>query len=327
MSLYTQIIATGSYVPPTILTNDDISQRLDTDDAWIFSRTGIRERHVVDKETCSDLAAKASFQALERANLKPDQLDMIIVATLTPEKRLPATANFLQHKLQAKRAACFDVDVACAGFMYGLSIAHQYIQNREMKTILVVGAEVMSRILNWNDRSTCVLFGDGAGACIVGSSSKKERAVMATRLYSNGSLSHLLEIPGGGTACDWTPEMLERQDQLIKMDGKEVYKEAVRCMTEAAQEMLERHHLSIQDIDLFIPHQANLRIIEAVAKRLDFPLEKIFMNLDRYGNTSAASIPIALDEAIQSHRIERGQRILMISFGAGFAWASSLIEW
>lgn len=324
----TKILGTGSYLPKKILTNQEIAKIVDTSDDWIVSRTGIKERHIAQEgETCSELAYQASLKALEDAKLSPQDLDMIIVATLTPEKRLPATACLLQNKLKAKNAAVYDISAACSGFIFGMSIADQYIKTGELKNILVVGTEIMTKVLNWKDRSTCILFGDGAGAAILGHSDKEEKIVLSTHLFSNGSLYPLLEMPAGGTGMDWTPDIFERGEHLVKMKGKEVFREAVERMTDACGIALEKAKFSIKDIDLFIPHQANIRIIDAIARKLKCPQEKIFVNVDRYGNTSAASIPIALDEAIREGRIKKGYLILIATFGAGFAWGSALIRW
>ena len=305
-----KIVSTGSYVPQKILTNQDLSKRVETSDEWIVSRTGIRERRVIAKgQTCSDLAFEASKSALQKAGLSPEDLDMIILATLTPDKRLPASANFLQEKLGAKNAAVFDINVACSGFVYGMSIAMQYIRTGEMKHVLVVGAEVMTEILNWKDRGTCILFGDGAGAAILGpAEASDEHELLSTHLFSNGALWPLLNIPAGGTEMPWTAEVFERGDHLVQI-------------------ALRKANLKISDIDVFIPHQANLRIIDAISKRLDFPKEKIFVNVDKYGNTSAASIPLALDEAVRTSFIKKGNLILIVTFGAGFAWGSALVKW
>ena len=308
----TTILGTGSYLPSKVLTNHDLSKILDTSDEWIFSRTGIRQRRIIaDGQTCSDLAHEASLKALEDAALTPNDLDMIILATLTPDKRMPSVAFLLQNKLQAKKAAVYDIHVACSGFVYGMSIADQYIKTGAMNRILVVGVEVLSKVLNWKDRSTCILFGDGAGAAVLGPADGDEKIILSTHLFSNGSLSHLLEIP----------------DQWVKMDGRQVYREAIERMSEASCIALEKSHKTIDDIDLFIPHQANIRIMEAVAKRLKCPREKIFINVDKYGNTSAASIPIALDEAVKQGRLKKGDLLLIATFGAGFAWGSVLIQW
>ncbi len=328
----TTILGTGSYLPSKVLTNQDISKILDTNDEWIVSRTGIRERRIVaEGETCSDLAYHASLKALEDAELTPNDLDMMIVATLTPEKRLPSTACLLQDKLQAKKAAVYDIGVACSGFVYGMSIADQYIQTGTLNHILVVGSEVMSKVLNWKDRSTCILFGDGAGAALLGPAKTPaktgEKIILSTHLFSNGSLYRLLEMPAGGTAMEWTPDVFEQGYHLVKMDGKQVFREAIESMVDASKIALQKAHKTMEDVNLFIPHQANTRIIDAIAKRLKCPEEKIFVNVDKYGNTSGASIPIALDEAIKQGRLKKGDLLLIATFGAGFAWGSALIRW
>ena len=323
----TKILGTGSYLPPKVLTNHDISKFLDTNDDWIVSRTGIKERHIVEGETCSDLAYEASLRALKESQVHVDDLDMIILATLTSEKRVPGTSFLLQDKLKAKKAAVYDIDVACSGFVFGLSIADQYIRNENQKNILVVGTEVMSKVLDWRDRTTCILFGDGAGAAVLGPSQGDERTILSTHLFSNGSLFHLLEIPGGGTAMPWTAEGLIRGDHFVKMQGKEVYRVAVESMTQSSQLALQKGGFTIADVDVFIPHQANLRIMDGVAKRLQIPEKKVFMNVDRVGNTSGASIAIALDEAIHQKKIKQGDLVLLTTFGAGFAWGSALIRW
>lgn len=324
----TKILGTGSFVPKKVLTNEDVSKIVDTTDEWIVSRTGIRERRVVSQgETSSYLAHQAATAALKDAGVSADELDMIIVATMSWEKRLPPTSFLLQDKLKAKNAFVYDVAVACSGFLYGLSIADQYVRSGTVKKALVVGVEVMSRVVNWKDRTTCVLFGDAAGGVVVGPSDQKERTVMSTDLYSDGSLYYLLEIPGGGTAVDWTPEMIERGDHFVRMRGQEVFREAVESMISASQASLKKAGLSPSDIDLFIPHQANIRIIQAIARRLHYPMEKVFVNLDKYGNTSSASIPLALDEAVRGGRVKSGDKILLATFGAGFAWGSALIQW
>src|SRR3989338_7226817 len=312
----TTILGTGSYLPSRILTKQDLSQMLDTNDEWIVSRKGIRERRIVaEGQTCSDLAYEASLKALKDAAVGVDDLDMIILATLTPEKRLPSTACLLQDKLKAKKAAVYDIGVACSGFVYGMSIADQYIKTGAMNRILVVGTEVMSKVLNWKDRSTCILFGDGAGAAVLGPAKTEEKIILSTHLFSNGSLYKLLEMPAGGTAMEWTSEVFERGDHLVKMDGKQVFRQAIESIAEASKLALEKAHKTIDDVDLFIPHQANSRIIEAIAKRLKCPEEKIFVNVDKYGNTSAASIPIALDEAIKQGRLKKGDLLLIATFG------------
>jgi len=324
----TKILGTGSFLPKKIVTNDDLAKNLDTSDEWIVSRTGIRERRVVsDGETCSDLAYHASLQALKAAGKTAQDLDMIIVATLTPEQRVPATSCMLQEKLKATKACVYDINVSCSGFVYALSVADQYIKTGEKKTILVVGAEVMTSVIDPQDRSTTILFGDGAGAAVLVPTDKDEHVLLSTHLFSNGSLHGLLEVPKGGSNAPWTPELLERKEHLVKMKGKEVFKEAVKSMSEASEIALKKAGFTMDDVALFIPHQANMRIINAIARRLHCPEEKIFVNLDKYGNTSSASIPVALDEVVRQGLIKSGDLMLIATFGAGFAWGSALVRW
>ncbi len=327
----TKILATGSYLPKKVLTNHDISKMVDTTDEWIFTRTGIRERRIIaEGESCSDMAYQASVVALKEAGMDASRIDMIIFATMTADQRLPGAAFLLQHKLKSTHAAVFDIGVACSGFIFGISLADQFIKTGEKKCILVIGAEVMSQILDWSDRSTCVLFGDGAGVALLGRTRHRfdrHRHIISTHLFSNGSLYPLLEIPAGGTRFEWTAERLSRKEHFVHMRGKEVFRQAVESMTEASLHALRSAGLTIKDIDLFIPHQANGRIIQAIAKKLHCPEEKIFMDLHKYGNMSAASIPVALDEAIKSGRAKKGDLILLATFGAGFAWGSALIRW
>jgi len=246
---------------------------------------------------------------------------------MTPDQRLPSASFLLQDKLKAKKAAVYDIAVACSGYVFALSIADQYIKTGEMKKILVVGVEVMSEVIDWEDRSTCVLFGDGAGAVVLGAGQTEERSIVSTHLFSNGSLHYLLNIPGGGSAAKWTPESLKRKDHFVKMKGKEVFRVAVESMADACKTALHKAGLTLSDISLFIPHQANIRIIQAVARKLNCSSDKVFVNLDKYGNMSAASIAVALDEAVRQSRIKKGDLVLIATFGAGFAWGSALIRW
>ena len=326
----TKIVGTGSFVPKKVLTNADLSKFLDTTDEWIRTRTGIEERHILaEGETGLDMAYEASLRVLEASKRSALQLNMIIMATSSPNQRLPGNSFLLQDRLGAKHASVFDVSVACSGFLYGISIADQFIKTGHDRTILVVGQEAMSKVVDWTDRSTCVLFGDAAGAVILEPALPQDehQILLSTHLFANGSWAALLEAPGGGTAQAWTPESLKRGDHLVKMKGKEVFREAVDCMTQACLEALGKAKITVQDIDVFIPHQANDRIVKAIAKRLRCPDEKIFVNLNKYGNTSAASIPLALDEAVRSKKIKTGDLVLMATFGAGFAWGSALIRW
>ena len=321
-----RITGTGSYVPAKILTNADLETMVATSDQWITERTGIRARAVVGPgEACSDLAVKASRRALEAAKISAGDLDMILLATCTGDYPLPATACLVQHQLGATKAAACDVSAACCGFVYALSIADAYVKTG-MRHVLVVGSEVMSAITDWSDRNTCVLFGDGAGAAVV-SASEGTNGILSTHLRSDGALWDLIAVPGGGSRLPPCEKVLAEKLNCIKMKGNETFKVAVRTLEEIARETLAANHLSIDDLDLYVPHQANVRILKAVADRLELPLEKIMLNLDRYGNTSAASIPIALDEAVKQGRIKQGSIVMLGAFGAGLTWASALIKW
>ena len=321
------IIGTGSYLPERILTNADLEKMVETDDEWIVSRTGIRERRIAsDEESTSDLAAKAALAAMENAGISADEIDLILVATVTPDMFFPSTACFVQHKIGAKNAACFDVSAACAGFLYALEIAQQFITSHTYDTILVIGAEKLSSIVDWTDRNTCVLFGDGAGAAVL-----RHRGgghgVISTFMGSDGGLSDILYIPGGGSKFPINKENADQRLNCIKMNGKETYKHAVISMLDAAQRALAEANLTPENLACIIPHQANLRIIEAIASRLNVPIERFMVNLDRYGNTSAAAVAIALDEANRTGRMQVGDYVLLVVFGGGLTWASSVIQW
>src|SRR6266480_4655627 len=291
------IVGTGSYVPEKRLTNADMSRIVDTSDEWITTRTGIKERRIAAKdELTSAMAAKAALQALEQAKVKPDEVDLILVATATPDMLFPATACFVQKKIGAKNAACLDVSAACAGFLFGIEIAQQFITSHTHNTVLVIGAEKLSSITNWTDRNTCVLFGDGAGAAVLRHRGGAH-GVISTNMGSDGEYADILFMPGGGSRCPITRDNVDMHLATIHMTGKEVYKQAVIAMLNAAKKVLDQAGLSIEDIACVIPHQANLRIIEAIADRLGISRDKMFVNLDRYGNTSAAAVAIALDEA------------------------------
>ena len=321
------IVGTGSYVPEKILTNADLSRMVDTSDEWITVRTGIKERRVAAKdENTSDMAAKAALNALEQANIKPEDVDLILVATATPDMLFPATACFVQKKIGAKNAACLDISAACAGFLFGIEIAQQFITSHTHDTVLVIGAEKLTSITNWADRNTCVLFGDGAGAALL-QHRGRAHGVISTHIGSDGQYTDILFMPGGGSRCPITKENVDLNLATIHMLGKEVYKQAVTAMLSAAKKALDLAGLTIDDISCVIPHQANLRIIEAIADRLKIPLEKFYVNLDKYGNTSAAAVAIALDEANRSGRIKTGDYVLMVVFGGGLTWASTVIEW
>ncbi len=327
----TSIAGTGSYLPAKILSNADLEKRVDTTDEWITSRTGIRERRIAaDDESTSDLATKAALKAMEQAGVSADELDLIIVATVSPDMFFPATACFVQQKLGAKNAVCFDISAACSGFLFALQVARHYINAGNRKTALIIGADMLSSLVNWEDRNTCVLFGDGAGAAIVRGdkdSSNTSRRNLSTVMFSDGNQTDILVVPGGGSACPITPENANDKLNTIRMEGREVYKNAVNAMRDAAEKALEMAGLTADDIDMVIPHQANRRIIEAITDRLGIPAERTYVNLDKYGNTSAAAVAIALDEANRSGPIKAGDIILLVAFGAGLTWAATVIEW
>lgn len=320
------ISGTGSYAPAKILTNADLEQMVATSDEWIRERTGIRERHLAATgETCSDLAVQAGKRALASAGLTAADLDMILVATCTGDYPLPATACLVQHQLGATKAAACDLSAACCGFVYALSVADAYVKSG-MRHVLVIGAEVMSAITDWTDRNTCVLFGDGAGAVVV-SASDGERGILSTHLRSDGTLCELIMVPGGGSRTPPSAKVIEERLQYMKMKGNETFKVAVRTLEEIARTTLSANNLLVEDIDLYVPHQANIRILKAVIERLGLPVEKVLLNVDRYGNTSAASIPIALDEAVREGRVKAGSLVMLGAFGAGLTWASAVIRW
>jgi len=321
------IIGTGSYVPEKILTNEDLSRIVDTSDEWITTRTGIKQRRIAAKdEHTSDMAAKAALKAIEQAKISPAEIDLILVATATPDMLFPATACFVQKKISATNAACLDISAACAGFLFGVEIAQQFITSHTYDTVLVIGADKLTAITNWSDRNTCILFGDGAGAAILRHRGGSH-GVISTHIGSDGQYTDILFMPGGGSRCPITRENVDLNLQTIHMTGKEVYKHAITAMLSAAQKALEQAGLRIEDIACVIPHQANMRIIEGIADRLGIPLEKFYVNLDRYGNTSAAAVAIALDEANRSGRIKPGDYVLMVVFGGGLTWAGTVIEW
>ncbi len=323
------ILGTGSFAPARILTNAELAQMVESSDEWIRSRSGIRERHIAGPgEETSDMAVNAANVALADAKLTAADIDLLVVATITPDQNVPAVACSIQHKLGVPtHAACFDLNAACSGFIYALDTASAMIASGRYKHALVIGAEKLSSIVDWKDRATCVLFGDGAGAVVLGASSKSGVGVIGTKLGAYGDSADLLCVPGGGSAAPATPESIAAGAHFLKMKGKEVFKLAVRAMDEAARDILEQHHLRADQIGLVIPHQANLRIIEAISDYLELPMDRFFVNLDRYGNTSAASVPIALDEARRSGRIQPGDITLLVAFGAGLTYGSALIRW
>ncbi|MCW5783406.1 MAG: ketoacyl-ACP synthase III [Nitrospirales bacterium] len=320
------ILGTGAYVPKRVLTNADLERMVETSDTWIIERTGIRERRVVDPgQACSDLAVEAAQRALIDADVAPSEIDLILVATCTGDSPLPSTACLIQHRLGANRAAACDISAACCGFIYALAIADAYVKNG-MRHVLVIGSEVMSAITDWTDRNTCVLFGDGAGAVVVGQGTEGS-GILSTHLHANGGLSDMIQVPGGGSREPASKEVLQEKRCFIKMKGNETFKIAVKSMEEATKEALEANKLAMDDVDLFIPHQANMRILNAVSQRLGLGREKLMINLDRFGNTSAASIPLALDQAIREGRIHKGSVVLLAAFGAGLTWASAVVRW
>jgi 3-oxoacyl-[acyl-carrier-protein] synthase III len=321
------IIGTGSYTPERILSNADLSKMVDTSDEWITTRTGIKERRIAAQdEYTSDMASKAALAAIEQSGISPKEIDLILVATATPDMLFPATACLVQTKIGATKAACLDVSAACAGFLVAVEIAQQFITSHTYETVLVIGAEKLSSITNWADRNTCVLFGDGAGAAILRHRGGAH-GVIATHVGSDGQFADILFMPGGGCRAPITRENADQNLQTIHMSGKDVYKQAVIAMLAASKKVLDQAGLTIDDIACVIPHQANLRIIEAIADRLKIPLDRFYVNLDRYGNTSAAAVAIALDEANRTGRIKAGDYVLMVVFGGGLTWASSVIEW
>lgn len=315
----------GAYVPSKVLTNFDLEKMVDTSDEWIFTRTGIRERRIAEShEATSDLSYMASKIALENANLTPRDIDLIIVATVTPDMFFPATACILQNKLGAN-CPSFDLSAGCSGLIYALSVGTQFIANGMYDNVLVVGGETLSKITDWQDRSTCVLFGDAASAIILGP--VNEGGFKSFVLGADGSGGELLEIPAGGSRLPASYETVSQRLHFIKMNGREVFKFAVKVMEEASLMAIEKAGLTSSDIDLFIPHQANIRIIEAAAERLDISKDKVFVNLDRYGNTSSASVGLALYEALLAGKIQKGSRIVMVGFGAGLTWGACVLEW
>lgn len=322
-----KIIGTGVSIPSKVLNNFDLEKMVETSNEWILERTGISERRLVNgTETASTLAVTAIQEALKNANIPVNELEMILVGTATGDMPFPSTACLVQQKLNAPKIAAFDVTAACCGFIYALSVAKQFVATSEYKTIAVVGSEVLSKIVDWKDRNTCVLFGDGAGAVILKQCGKDD-GVLGTHLWADGSFASLLEIPAGGSRFPASHETVDKRMHYMKMAGSEVFKQAVRVMAQGVEVVLKKAGLSLADIDLFIPHQANLRIIKAVGDRLKVPKEKVFVNIHKYGNTSSASTPIALYEAQKEGRIKKGDIVVMAAFGAGLTMASCVIKW
>lgn len=321
------IIGLGSYVPQRIMTNKDLEQLMDTSDKWIVERTGIHERRVAaENEATSDLATKAAQEALKDAKITAAEIDLIIVATGTPDMAFPATACLVQDNIKATNAAAFDISAACSGFIYALVTGSQFIKAGLYRKVLVIGAETLSGITNWNDRNTGMLFGDGAGAAVLGET-PEGYGILGVDLGSDGSGGELLKVPAGGSRRPATLETILQKKHFIHMNGNEVFKFAVKIMGETTLKALANANLRAEDITYLVPHQANIRIIKSAAKRLGLPMEKVVVNVDKYGNTSAASIPIALDEAVKSGKIKSGDIIGLVGFGGGLTWASSIIKW
>ncbi len=325
--IHARITGTGSYAPKKIITNQDLEKLVDTSDEWITERTGIKERRIAEKgQSTSDLAYEAAHKALKAAKLSPQELDLILMATTTPDMLMPNLGCVVQDKLGAKKAAAFDIYAACSGFLYGLSVANAFIKAEVYNNILLVGAESLSRFVDWEDRTTCVLFGDGAGAVVLQRHAGK-RGVLSTHLHSDGAFGNLLNIPGGGASHPATHDTVRKRMHYVKMKGNETFKIAVRALEGAVQEALEHNKVKPEEIDFLVPHQANLRIIQAMAQRLNMPMEKVVLTIHKYGNTSAASIPMALDEAVRDGRIKENHLLLFEAFGGGLTWASALVRW
>lgn len=321
------ITGIGSFLPKKVLTNDDLTKMLDTTDEWITKRTGIKERRIVENgATASDLAIEASLRALDDANVLPSEVDLIVAATITPDCLVPSTACFLQDKIGASNAGAFDILAACAGFVYALSIAKSFVASGAMKTVLVVGTECLSKITDYTDRSTCILFGDGAGAVIVQRGNGR-REIITTHLGSDGSQAELLMLPAGGSKLPTSHETIESRSHYIRLKGKELFKVAINNMVDVITKTVAENNMKLEDIDLIIPHQSNIRIIEAAMDRLKLPRKKAYINIDRIGNTSSASIPIAIDEIDKGGMLNPGDSVLLVAFGGGLTWSSSIIKW
>lgn len=322
-----RITGTGSCVPEKVMTNADIEKFIDTSDEWIVTRTGIRERHIIsDDQNTSDLATTAAKNAMEMAGVTAEEIDLIVLGTISADYPWPSTACIVQENIGAKNATAFDISAACSGFLFALENAVAQIKSGRIKKALVIGAEALSRIIDWEDRNTCVLFGDAAGAVVV-EAVEGDRGILSTHSHSDGSYLELLYQPGFGTRHMPTEEALKNRNYFLQMRGNDVFKVAVRMLTEVAIEAVEHNGMTMADVDLFIPHQANIRILEATAKRLKLPSDKVYINVDRFGNTSAATIPLALDEANRGGRLKENDIILLDAFGGGFTWASALLRW
>jgi 3-oxoacyl-[acyl-carrier-protein] synthase-3 len=322
-----EIASTGRYLPDCVVTNEDLAKRIDTSDEWIWTRTGIRERRIAPKETgAADMGAAAARQAMARAGVEPGEVDILVLSTATPDRWLPSTACDVQARLGCANAVAFDVVAACSGFLYGLSVGEGYIAAGRGEVALVVSAEKMSAIIDWEDRTTCVLFGDGAGAAVLKAANGNGRGILSSHLRSDGNLGELLYRPGGGVLEPLSHKVLEEGRHLLHMEGREVFKHAVRSMAEACDFALQQAGMTAADVDLLVPHQANIRIIEATAKYAGIPMEKVFVNVDRYGNMSSASLPVALDEAKEQRVVGPGSNVLAVAFGAGLTWGAMTIR-
>jgi 3-oxoacyl-[acyl-carrier-protein] synthase-3 len=325
--LRARIISTGSYTPDQVLTNHDLERMVETSDKWITERTGIKERRIAeDGQAASDLAYPACMDALKAGGLRARDIDLILVGTCTWDMPFPSTACILQQKLGARNAAGFDLSAACSGFLYALAAADAFIRSGSSRRVLVVGTETISKFMDWEDRTTCILFGDGAGAVVL-EPTEKDRGIVSIDIGSDGRLGDLISLPGGGSVHPPSEDSLQRKLHCLKMKGNETFKVAVKTLERIALDTLRKNGVKSSDLSLLIPHQANIRIIQAVAKRLKLPMERVFINIERYGNTSAASIPIALDEALKTRRIRDGDYVLMEAFGGGLTWSSALVKW
>jgi 3-oxoacyl-[acyl-carrier-protein] synthase-3 len=327
-----RIVGTGRALPTKVLSNADLEKIVDTTDAWIVERTGIKERRMIEApQVTSDLSTEAARAALEMAGIAPSEIDCIVLATVTPDMPFPSTAVFVQQKLGANGCAAFDLGAACAGFIYGLSVGDAFVRSGTFKKVLVIGVEVLTSIVNWEDRNTCVLFGDGAGAVVLVAEEQPEgtlaRGILSTHIFADGAHTDSLQQTAGGTRMPITEKVLAERLHKVKMNGKQVFQHAVRNIAQACTTALETNGMTAADVDLVVAHQANLRILEAVAQRVNLPMEKFHLNIHRYGNTSSASIPIALDEALRDGKVKDGMRVLMGALGGGFAWGSALVRW
>ena len=327
MELAAGILGTGSVLPEKVLTNSELEKMVETSDQWITERTGIKERHLAGPgETTSTLSVKASRKALEMAGITPQELDLIICSTISPDMPLPSTAALIQRDLGARGCCAFDLAAACSGFLFGITVAEQFIRSGKCKRVLVVGAELLSRYVDYKDRATCVIFGDGMAAAVLGPVAPPS-GILASDLHTEGLYADHLYIPAGGTACPASPETIAGGGHYIKMRGNELFKVAVRNMEDVSRRVLEKAQIRADQVDLFVPHQANQRITDAVRERLGMASEKVYSNIDRVGNTSSASIPICLDECVRSGRLKRGDLVLMAAFGAGVTWGAVLMRW